>query len=120
VTSTRRDVEWFLPEIARLGEEIVDYVSGLGATLAITPVHIVLIREGAHFRPRTGMRMWPFDAVDRVRLTPPTHGAGRIVLRVGPPPGRALSLFVAAGEWAAAERVVGQIHARRRVGETDG
>jgi hypothetical protein len=115
MTIAKRDPEWFLPAIAQLGEEVLDYVSGLGATLAITPIHVVLIREGAHFRPRTGMQVWPHDAVDRVRLTPLTHGAGRIVLRAGKPPGRAVSLFVAEVEWPAAERVVGLIHARRVV-----
>jgi hypothetical protein len=44
-----------------------------------------------------------------VQLAPPIHGDGRVVLRVGPYPWQAVSLFIAAAEWAAAERVAGKI-----------
>jgi hypothetical protein len=92
-----------------LGAEVVDHVPGLGATLAITPTRVVVVRQGAHFRPRTGVRSWPYEMLRDVRLAPPIHGDGRVVLRVGPYPWQAVSLFIAAAEWAAAERVAGKI-----------
>jgi hypothetical protein len=95
--------------MAALGEEIVDYVPGLGAELVITPTRVVVVRQGAHFRPRNGVRSWPYETLRDVQLTSPRHGNGRVVLRVGPYPWQAVSLFIGATEWAAAERVAGKI-----------
>lgn len=47
------------------------------------------------------------DIVDHV-----PHGNGRIILRTGPYPWQAVSLFVDIQQWPAAERVVGQIRTR--------
>lgn len=95
-----------------LGETVVGEVVGLGATLVVTTVRVVVVREGAHFRPRNGVRAWPFEALLDVLLESPRHGSGRVVLRVGRYPWQAVSLFVGAEEWPAAERLVGQIRVR--------
>ena len=95
--------------IAELGEEVVDHVQGLGATLVITPTRAVVVRQGAHFRPRNGVRSWRFDTLRDVQLAPPRHGSGRVVLRVGRYPWQAVSLFIDGSKWTAAERVVGKI-----------
>jgi hypothetical protein len=101
--------------MAGVSKDIVDHVSGVGAMLVITQTHAVVIREGAHFRPRSGVRAWPYDAVRDVRLSAPRHGNGRLVLRTGPYPWQAVSLFIDAKQWSAAERVAGHIrtHAAR-------
>jgi hypothetical protein len=95
-----------------LGEEVVDEVAGLGATLALTDTRVIVVRQGAHFRPINGIRAWPYRAIRAVHLSPPMHHSGRIVLRVGLYPWQALSVFVDAEQWPAAERVVGQIRIR--------
>jgi hypothetical protein len=95
--------------MAALGEEVVDHVPGLGATLVVTPTRAVVVRQGAHFRPRNGVRSWPYETLHDVQLTQPRRGNGRVVLRVGPYPWQAVSLFIGAPEWAAAERVAGKI-----------
>ena len=106
------DLRWPAIPTDGLGEEIDDEVSGLGASLVLTPTRVIVIRQGAHFRPSTGVRVWPYDTIRAVQLSPSKHGNARIVLRVGPYPWQAVSLFVAAREWPAAERVVAQVRAR--------
>jgi hypothetical protein len=105
---------------AAAGETVLEQVRGLGATLMVTTSRVIVIRQGAHFRPRSGIREWPLSTLRDVQLAPPKHGNGRVVLRTGPYPWQAVSLFVAAKEWRAAERAVGQIRVRlartRRLG----
>ena len=114
----RGDLDSSVLARAGLGEDIVDHVSGIGATLVVTRTHAVVIRDGAHFRPRNGVRAWPYGVVRDVQLSAPKHGNGRLVLHTGQYPWQAVSLFVDSQQWAAAERVAGQIrvrtsHARR-------
>ena len=106
---TGSDLESSILAMAGLGKDIVDHVSGLGATLVITRTHAVVIRDGAHFRPRNGVRAWQFDELRDVQLSAPRHGNGRMVLRTGPYPWQAISLFVDTQQWAVAVRVAGQI-----------
>jgi hypothetical protein len=105
---------------AAAGETVLEQVRGLGATLMVTTSRVIVIRQGAHFRPRSGIREWPLETLRDVQLAPPKHGNGRVVLRTGPYPWQAVSLFVSAQEWRAAERAVGQIRIRlartRRLG----
>ena len=94
------------------GETVLEQVRGLGATLMVTTSRVIVIRQGAHFRPRSGIREWPLETLRDVQLAPPKHGNGRVVLRTGPYPWQAVSLFVSAQEWRSAERAVGQIRVR--------
>src|SRR5882672_10190079 len=79
---------------AGFGKDIVDHVSGIGATLVITRTHAVVLRDGAHFRPRTGVRSWSCAEVREVQLSAPKQGTGRLVLRTGQYPWQVISLFV--------------------------
>jgi hypothetical protein len=98
------------------GEPVVDHVEGLGATLVLTATRAIVVRQGAHFRPRNGVRSWFLRGLREVNLAPPRNGNGRVVLRTGTYPWQAVSLFIAAQEWPAAERVVAKI--RERVAQT--
>jgi hypothetical protein len=117
------DLELSILALAGVGKDILDHVSGLGATLVITRTHAVVIRDGAHFRPRSGVRAWAYEAVRDVQLSAPRHGNGRLVLRTGPYPWQAVSLFVDVQQWPAAERVASQIRVyaarARRTGKRD-
>lgn len=106
-----RDLSSSDPPMAGLGEDVVDQVSGLGATLILTPTRAVLIRQGAQYRPRSGVRSWPYSTIRDVQVVPPRHGNGRVVIRLGPYPWQTVNLFVDITEWTAAERVVGKIRA---------
>ena len=94
------------------GETVTDQVEGLGAILLLTPTRAILVRQGAHFRPRNGVREWALSGLRDAQLAPPRNGNGRIILRTGPYPWQAVSVFVAAQEWPAAERAVGHIRVR--------
>ena len=112
------DHEQDIVTTALAGEPIVVQVDGLGAVLVVTESRAILVRQGAHFRPRSGVREWPLSELRDVQLAPPRNGNGRIVLRTGPYPWQAVNLFVSGQQWPDAERAVGQIrvrltHARR-------
>jgi hypothetical protein len=108
---------------AASGEPVVDHVDGFGATLVVTPTRAIVVHQGAHFRPRNGVRDWPLESLRDVQLAPPRNGNGRMVLRTGPYPWQAVSLFVSAQQWPAAERVVREIRVRlakaRRLSATE-
>jgi hypothetical protein len=93
-------------------EPVIDHVVGLGASLIVTSTRAIVARQGAHFRPRSGIRSWPLASLREVHLVSPRRGNGRVVIRTGPYPWQAVSLFVAAQDWPDAERVVGQIRHR--------
>jgi hypothetical protein len=97
---------------ASAGETVLEQVEGLGATLVVTATRVIVVRQGAHFRPRTGVREWPLAGLRAVQLAAPRNGNGRVVLRTGPYPWQAVSLFIPAPQWRAAERAVGQIRVR--------
>jgi hypothetical protein len=90
-------------------EVVLDEVAGIGAVLVVTSDRVAVIRQGAYFRPRSGIRAWPHGALRDVHLEQPRNGSGSVILRIGPFPWQAVSLFVGANEWVAAERVVAQI-----------
>jgi len=109
--SAERDQD--VASIATAGEPVVVQVDGLGALLVVTATRAILVRQGAHFRPRNGVREWPLTALRDVQLAPPRNGNGRLVLRTGPYPWQAVNLFVSGQQWADAERAAGQIRVRR-------
>ena len=98
---------------ALLGEPTLESVSGIGASLAVTPTRVVVIRDGAERRPRTGLREWPHGAVD-ARMEPPRSGNGRIVLGTGTNPHAAVSLFIPSAAWPMAVRAVERIRTEAR------
>ena len=92
-----------------VGEPPLDLVSGLGATVAVTATRVVIVRYGAMWRPRNGLRAWPHGEVD-VRLEAPKRGSGRIVMvpagaRTPPRASDIVSVFIASPDWPAAERL---------------
>jgi hypothetical protein len=93
----------------------VDLVVGLGAALIVTASRAIVVRQRAHVRPRSGIRSWPLGTIREVRLLSPRRGNGRIILRTGPHPWHAVSIFVAATQWSDGERVSAEIRKRARV-----
>jgi hypothetical protein len=98
---------------ALVGESMLESVPGLGASLAVTPTRVVVIRDGAERRPRTGLRAWAHGAID-ARMEPPRGGNGRIVLGTGANPYAAVSLFVRASFWPMAVQTVERIRTEAR------
>ena len=98
---------------ALVGETMLESVPGVGASLAVTATRVVVVRDGAERRPRTGLRAWSHGAIE-ARLEPPRGGNGRIVLGTGANPYAAVSLFVTAPQWPLAIRTVERIRAEAR------
>jgi hypothetical protein len=95
-------------EPVALDEPVVLQVRGLGARLFVTPTRVVLVRDRADLRPRSGIKSWPHAGLE-VHLERPKRGAGRIVLSTGPSARFAASVFVATDHWPSAEAVAAHI-----------
>jgi hypothetical protein len=111
-TTSRREGDAASLPAMEPGEDIVAVVPGLGARLVITTARAIVIREGASFRPRSGVRSWPIAAVTAASLTPLKHGQGRIVLAVGPGSRPAVNVFIDSPDWPTAERAVNDLRER--------
>ena len=96
-------------------ERVVSRLTGLGATLVVTTHRLVLVRDGAGHRPRSGVRAWRPDAINDVLLLPPKHGQARIVVRTDAGPDHQVSMFFAADEWPNAARLVGEVRRLSRL-----
>lgn len=92
------------PVVPDLGEPSLAQIAGVGSTIVVTPTRVVLIRQGAHLRPASGVRSWPHGAI-QVRLERPRHGTGRIALYRTDPERMAVSVFIASADWAKAAAV---------------
>lgn len=90
-------------------EGVIGQLRGLGASLFVTTDRIVIVRDGAEFRPRSGIRSWPLHLIHEVSLSPPKRGQARIVVRAGPRPEDEVSMFFAAELWPDAAHTIGQI-----------
>jgi hypothetical protein len=93
-------------------EEVAARLDGAGAILLVTQRRVVLIREGSEFRPRSGIRWWPYDSIVEVSLSKPMGGQGRIMLQMGLGPTHLVSMFFASGHWSVAQDVVREIERR--------
>jgi len=100
-------------DILEPGEELVGRLDGRGATLLLTQRRVVIVREGSGFRPRSGVRSWPYASIMRVTLSPPKRGQAQIVIRTGRAAWQAVSMFFAAELMPDAEDLVQEI--RRQI-----
>ena len=94
------------------GEEVLIELVGDGARLLATSWRVVIVRDGSGFRPRSGVRSWPFDQIDRVSLVPPKRNQARIVIRTSDPMSETVSMFFEARHWTDAERMATEIRRR--------
>jgi hypothetical protein len=86
----------------------------------VTNHRLVIVRDGAAIRPRSGVRSWPHHELHGVWLSPPKRGQARIVVRAGSSPEGEVSMFFAAEAWPEAERMVGEIRRIWRLGRDQG
>ena len=90
-------------------ETLLEIVVGVGATLVLTAGRLIMVRDGAAFRPRSGVRTW--DLVDRPAIRSGTllHGTGRLLIEGQ---GRPASLFVTESNWHQARVLIEALHRR--------
>ena len=90
-------------------EQVTRFVPAIGCSLVLTERRLVLVREGADFRPRSGVQSWPLDRALSVRATPIHHTTGRIVIERA---GRSASVFVSAAQSKAADAMIAELRHR--------
>jgi hypothetical protein len=91
-------------------EQISAVLSAIGCKLVLTDRHLVLVRDGRSFRPRSGVQVWPLDPTLSIRATPTGSQPGRVLISTG---GHTTSIFVAADQHHAADVLVAEV--RRRI-----
>jgi hypothetical protein len=51
-------------------ERVERVVAAVGCALVLTNERLLVVREGAAFRPKSGVRDWPLDRHSRIRMAP--------------------------------------------------
>jgi hypothetical protein len=51
-------------------ERVDRVVPAVGCALVLTNERLLVVREGAAFRPKSGVRDWPLDRDSRIRMAP--------------------------------------------------
>ena len=107
------DVRIALQPVLEPREEVAGVLVAVGCKLVLTDRHLVLIRDGRSFRPRSGVQVWPLDTTLAIRTTPTGSQPGRVLITSG---GHTTSIFVASDHHGVADQLVAdvkrRIHAR--------
>lgn len=74
------ETEAALRPMLAAAERVTYAISGVGCTLVLTDQRLLLVRDGASFRPRTGIQAWPLDRALGLRLRPSSHGTGQLII----------------------------------------
>jgi hypothetical protein len=90
-------------------ERVIRYVKAVGCALVLTERNLVLVREGLHYRPRSGVQAWPLDRLLIVRAMPVRRRTGRVAIERS---GQIASLFVAEEHWRDAEALIADLRNR--------
>jgi len=98
-------------DLVEPGEHISNVVDGVGCRLVLTDRRLVVVRDGASFRPRSGIREWPLSERPTIRYGLVRHGTGSVAIQSGI---ETTNVFVKADAWDAAIALVAEL--RRRVG----
>jgi hypothetical protein len=89
-------------------DERVDMVApAIGSRLVLTDRRLLVVRDGANFRPTSGVRCFALDRDLRVRIGPQLK---RVIIEPG---GEQINLFILDYQLHAAERLLAEV--RRRI-----
>ena len=91
-------------------ERVERVMVAVGCTLVLTDRQLVLVRDGAEHRPRSGVRSWPLDRELSLRLASGRQGAGRLVIERA---GLSASAFLTVAQVAEAHTLIAET--RRRI-----
>jgi hypothetical protein len=104
-----------LGAVLESSEAIERIAPAVGSTLVLTGRRLLLVRQGASFRPQTGVRWWPVDRDLVLRLGRPSRGSSQLVIAH---PTRTISVFLSDDHVAGVTRLIADI--RRRAFSTTG
>ena len=92
-----------------VGEQIQRVASTVGCTLVLTDRRLVLIRDGASFRPKSGVHSWPIDRALDLHLTRMRRDTGRLLIRQTD---GSLSVFVTVEQLPEVRAIVADVRQR--------
>jgi hypothetical protein len=104
------DVHTALAGVLEPREPILLVAAAVGSTLILTDRRLMVVRDGARFRPKTGVRAFAIGAGLAVRVGPARR---RVIIESE---GRAITVFIRPEQLEAAEALVAEL--RRRILKT--
>ena len=103
------DTRTALEPVLEPREEIAAVLTAIGCKLVVTDRHLILVRDGRSFRPRTGVQSWALVPTLSVRSTPTDAHPGRILITMN---GRTTSVFVAPHDRRSADHLIAEVRRR--------
>ena len=91
-------------------ERMARAVPAVGCTLVLTDQKLLLVRDGASYRPRSGVQTWPLDKTLTLRLAPLRRTVSRLVIESAD---KSASVFLTTEHVGDAQALVADI--RRRI-----
>ena len=98
-------------DVLHAEETVVHAVPAIGCTVILTDRRLLIVRDGASFRPRTGVREWALRAGLNVRAGLVRQGTGSLVVHWDRD---VTSIFVRSDRWNDALELVDELRARVR------
>lgn len=83
-------------------------VPAIGSVLVLTDRRLIVVREGARWRPRSGVRSFAFDPGLEVRIGPARK---RVIIEWA---GETINVFVPSGQLAQVEALLAEVRRRSR------
>lgn len=90
-------------------ERVVRVASVVGCTLVLTDRRLVLVRDGASYRPKTGVQSWPVDRHLNLHVTRMRRDTGRLL--IGPTDG-SVSVFVTNAQLPEVRAIIADVRQR--------
>ncbi len=83
--------------------------AAVGSTLVMTDRRLFVVRDGARFRPRSGVRWWPLERDLTLRLARVRHDTSRLVIARE---GRSASVFLTGTQVGDVQGLIAEIRHR--------
>jgi hypothetical protein len=90
-------------------ERVEQVVAAVGCSLVLTDRRLMVVREGASYRPRSGIRSWALDRALVLRLAPARRETARLVIERT---GRSASVFLSGEHVEEARTMIAEIRSR--------
>ena len=89
----------------------------VGCTLVLTDRRLALIRDGANFRPKTGVHSWSVDRGLDLQVSRMRHDTGRLLIG---PKESSVSVFVTTAQLPAVRAIIAEVRSRAYAEEGPG
>ena len=98
-----------LDPVLESSERVERVVPAVGSSLVLTDRRLLVVREGASYRPRSGVRSWLLDRALTLRLAPARRETARLEIERS---GRSASVFLAGEHVEEARTLIAEIRSR--------